>query len=212
MGTPWSGSHDAVDNAGQTIAAARSTGQRRVVTHLNIEMGSGASSITISGLSVTFYEGIAGIQTPPLYMAANTAITATADAGVASVVQMSGYDEDVGESGSQFTATGTDNTASSSVVYVTMRSPSSTTEVIAVEKVLALVEHDTANSIAIGYADDGIATNWEAFTPDNLGKTNAYDLGSYEVPAGKYLLMRHTETGGTAKTGSAIVSYRILKP
>ena len=215
MGTPWSGSSDAVGSA-VVIAPARATGNRRFITHLNVDLGATATNVEIdsSNGSLTpfkVYQDLSGVEIPPIYSGPNASITATAQAGVVSLVQMSGYDEEVGEGQGFASANVSEATASSSTVYATLRAPLSTTEVIAVHKALLLPEATANQNLAVGYATDAAGTGWEAITPSELG-IKSYNLGSMEIPAGKYLLLQNIEASGVAKDSTAIVSLRILKP
>ena len=209
MGTPFSGTSDVV-GALVTVVPGRATGQRRVVTHLNIGLN-GATSILINNLDAAFYQDVAGIEIPPLmFDDPSTDLDVTASSGVVSTCQMSGYDEAVGESGNRFMVTATQNTANGTEVDTSIRAAGSTTEVLSVERVLCLPEATTGMTMLVGYDDDGAGTNFVGITPELTG-LQSYDLGALKIPAGKYLTMRVDETAGAgAKVGSVILSYRIL--
>jgi hypothetical protein len=93
-----------------------------------------------------------------------------------------------------------EDTANGTTVYAVIRTPLTTTEVNEVHMVHLDTEAGANQTVAFGYDDDGAGTNFVALTPLSTGGSS-YDLGGFQVPAGKYLVIENIEgaAGGAKK-------------
>lgn len=209
MGTPFSGTSSVVGSK-VAIVPIRATGQQRIVTNVNVDLAGEASLIlngsadagTTESAIFAFFENYSG-PVPPVSTPQGNAILGTAASGTASFALVSGYDGDVGEYAGQISATVSDLlTEGGDTNYETLYTATSTTEVIEVYKVLISADSATLSTCVVGYDDDGAGTNFVAITPTNVGFTNYYDLGAFKVPAGKYLSLFTTVSGGGGAQGT----------
>jgi len=222
MGTHFSGSSSVVGSE-VAIIPARATGQRRVITHLTVDLN-GADSILlshdVSGSETEFLKVYNNLATgevpvsgviPPIYLTKSVLINSSASADTTAVVQIAGYDEEVGEGAGRDSSYITEGTANSSTVVKTLRAAASTTEVIKVFSILISTEAAADQNATVGTDVSLGGGEFLPIVPYTTG-CEVYDLGGLVLGAGQYLVLQNIESGGAAKIATALVSYEILKP